>query len=254
MLVGDVGRNAEVVKHLADFLGTELVPFRSSFSYPEHFPVEEYAANLGLALADRTAALAHRRLPASVLPSLNLMPERHMPRPLPLLQVAIFVPMLLFAYVTLNISERIEEVQAEETAFASQARVLELEARKQRLAFAAVAAERQDATEAASLAANLDAFIAKREAVFQTYASQVAAMLDQASVVGVIVSNFASQQDGFLIVGTAAHFVDVSTYAELLSQSNAFEAVKITNVERPDAAGSVTFQVQVSIKQANKDD
>jgi hypothetical protein len=249
VLVGDVESNAHVIELLTKSIGKGLAPFRPAFTYPEHFPAEEYAANLGLALADRTAALAPKRLPMSVLPSLDLMPERHLPRPLPLLQVAIFVPMLLFAYVTLNISNRIEEIQAEGTALSSEVRTLELEARKQRLALAAVTTERQRSAAEVAMAADLEAFVAKRDAAFQTYAGQISTMIDKAAEAGLIVSNFAPLEGGYVIVGTASRFEDVSAYVALLKQTNTFQHVRVARMERtdPDGGGAVTFQVRALV-------
>ena len=102
VLTGQLSSKSSLVEALQQALQRDVLPFEPPMEYPDHFHPSEYAANLGLALADQSRTKPRSSTSSHGVPSVNLLPERHLPRSLPVRPTAIFVALLLFGVVALT--------------------------------------------------------------------------------------------------------------------------------------------------------
>ena len=84
-----------VVQSLRQSLDWEVRAFTPPIECPEGFPIEQYATNIGLLLADRVQPREQGKDQNQKAPALDLLPKRHQPIPLPTFQAAIFVTLFL---------------------------------------------------------------------------------------------------------------------------------------------------------------
>ena len=91
----------------------EVLPFAPPINHPDDFPLEEYATNMGLFLADRVEARGSQEESARAVPALDLLPQRHRPKPLPVLQTAIFMTLALLAVHPFDFTQLVNGKQLE---------------------------------------------------------------------------------------------------------------------------------------------
>ena len=86
--------------------------------YPEEFPPAQYIVNLGLAQAAQAAATGpiYIRTDSSV----NLLPERYLPRRLPVVPTAVFGVLLLLGALAVSIAPTVGDVESEEEVLLEQ--------------------------------------------------------------------------------------------------------------------------------------
>ena len=110
VLTGDIFGAGIDSQALAEVLQRPVSTLRTfinqPLNHPPDFPAGQYASNIGLFLAARTGirpweTASHRtpsgHIPRNVPPALNVLPKRHMPPPLPVLPVLVFLALLLTA-------------------------------------------------------------------------------------------------------------------------------------------------------------
>lgn len=103
--------DSPVAQILRSTLSWEVHPFAPPLQYPEDFPLEEYATNMGLFLADRVEGRNKREDSAPSVPSLDLLPRRHRPKPLPVFQAAIFLTLALLAFHPFDFTQWVNDKQ-----------------------------------------------------------------------------------------------------------------------------------------------
>ena len=103
-----------VVQSLRQSLDWEVRAFTPPIECPEGFPIEQYATNIGLLLADRVQPREQGKDQNQKAPALDLLPKRHQPIPLPTFQAAIFVTLFLLALHPFDLTDWIQaqELQA----------------------------------------------------------------------------------------------------------------------------------------------
>ena len=99
VVTGEVQDQATIAEALQQVLQRDVIPCAPDLDYPEHFPASEYAVNLGLSLASR--ATGKEGVVSRKLTSINQLPARHLPRPLPALPIAVFAVLLILGAGTL---------------------------------------------------------------------------------------------------------------------------------------------------------
>ena len=97
-----------VVQNLRQNLDWEVRAFTPPIKCPEGFPVEQYATNVGLLLADRVQPEKVDKDRDQQAPALDLLPKRHQPIPLPTFQTAVFVTLLLLALHPFNLTDFVQ--------------------------------------------------------------------------------------------------------------------------------------------------
>ena len=103
-----------VVQSLRQSLDWKVRAFTPPIECPEGFPIEQYATNIGLLLADRVQPREQGKDQNQKAPALDLLPKRHQPIPLPTFQAAIFVTLFLLALHPFDLTDWIQaqELQA----------------------------------------------------------------------------------------------------------------------------------------------
>ena len=250
---GYLSGDKKLIEALKDTLSFNLIENTPALQFPEHFPARECAPNLGLVIADRRRAKPGRQLSGRKAASINLLPERHLPRPMPVVPATVFFILLLFSYVAFGITDQVNAVESENATRVAQVTRLENQARINRILLA-----QEDAT-----AKSVQALILERAATesslanFENDNAQLLARLQTttttAQASGVQVSDITSRPEGFLLSGRASSFSGLFEYTAGLRDSEVFENVKILRVETSggedlsgpgenERAGLLTFQ------------
>ena len=113
VLTGQVPSDGLLEQELQAMLQREVLPPSPPVVVPEDFPIAQNATNVGLALLDLSRPKGLRQAPAI---SPNLLSERHVPRPLPVVPTAVFLVLALFAVAVFNMTPRVDDRVAEADA------------------------------------------------------------------------------------------------------------------------------------------
>lgn len=119
----------EEFKELTEY---KVLPFEPPLQYSEYLPTTEYATNIGLAIADRARGRLGRLVKPKG-PAVSLLSQRHLPRPLPILQAAVFAMLFLVGAAAFGVTTQVDAQTLEATTLSSRASSLEREAREHRL-------------------------------------------------------------------------------------------------------------------------
>ena len=95
VLTGHYPGGEQVLATLPQVLGRPVLPFAPTLDYPDDFPQDIYAANLGLFLADQARTKRWGESDGAIGPALDVLPQRHRPRPLPVVPIGVFVALFL---------------------------------------------------------------------------------------------------------------------------------------------------------------
>ena len=124
-----------VVQNLKQSLNWEIRAFKPPVDCPEGFPIEQYATNVGLLLADR--AQSQKPGPQKPgnereqkAPALDLLPKRHRPIPLPTFQAAIFVTLFLLALHPFDLTDWIQKQELQMQVVSRELRDLQQQEKK----------------------------------------------------------------------------------------------------------------------------
>ena len=203
----------------------EISDCKPPLDYPSEFSPSEYAVNLGLALSDRAS---RRGLLRKGNVPFNLLPRRHLPRPLPVVPVALTLLSLLMVATAFGTTEYVANVESNAVRLSAELadlgrenriNVLHAKAMQERLR------EIRPVTE--GLEPHLDE-LGRRIEVLQT---QLETITDLAPPEGVMIPSLAPQDDEILVSGTAPTFEHVLEYAANLDGSGLFSEVAIEKVE-----------------------
>ncbi|MDA1188289.1 MAG: PilN domain-containing protein [Chloroflexi bacterium] len=243
VVVGSEARRAALEGLLEKKLDSEPQVFQPPFDYPAQFPVADYAVNLGLALADRSAAMTEYYLPATRTPSLDIMPQRHAPRTFPILQVAMFVPLILFVYVAFGVAGNVGQIKSDAAVLSAEIQDLERDERRLRIAASSAQAAGTEAQLSATQALALQTFATNQELLREALGDRVTQTMQYAQTAQVTIANLSVLDSGFSLSGAGGSFGMVAQFARLLRESGLFSDIKVTRVEvvgLPGALGAGT--------------
>ena len=109
ILTGRTPQDGELREELQNALQRDLLPVSPPLTWPEEFPVGEYAANVGLAILDQRRPQWWRRVPQKGSSGLSLLSERHLPIPIPFIPVAAFLAIALLGVTAFNLTPSVKE-------------------------------------------------------------------------------------------------------------------------------------------------
>ena len=258
VLTGQVPGGADLAEILPRILDREVLPCSPGLVFPGHFPDHEYAANLGLALADRANASGIRSLSRRQRPSasLSLLPKRHLPRSLPMRPAAAFLALALFATLTFNIANRVDAVKSDRDVLTPQLTNLETQDRQDRPSQARARVLHERVAAAAARVAAVQAHRSGLREGAATLLAQLRAVNRESLPPGVLVSALSLKGTDLTAQGTAASYEDVVRYAVNLRASGLFSDLRVPRItasgvgEASDTgagyAGSVDFHLTAS--------
>lgn len=243
VLTGQVKEHANLVEALPPVLERPVLPFAPPCAHPDGFDPEAYAINLGLALADSARGSRDTRASRTAVAALNLLPERYLPRPLPVRPIAVFAALALFSAAALNIQGWVDRVATRAAAAAAQLTALQGRERQQRLVSIRITGLDKQAKAGAHTASALELRLAQFGEETLALQERMQTLATRAPGPGLQLSTLSMQGDSFVLTGAAAGYDDVLRYAKELRASGLFSEVKIGRMERPNSQAIEPGQV-----------
>ena len=256
VLTGQLASESGLSEALERVIQREILGFGPPLDYPEHFPPAEYAANIGLALADRFRGRTGEKLSKKNAPSVSLLSERHLPKPFPIRPIAAFVAILLFGIVAINVATQVETVVLDATTLSNRVENLERQARLQRLSAGRTRALEQNVEVMKQFSASLESQLGDFEADTMGLLAKLEAITRDALPPDLRVTILSMSGNEFGFSGRASSYDDVLQFTKNLRDidPDIFSIVKILRLTSADGAelveedsearkGSVSFEV-----------
>jgi Tfp pilus assembly protein PilN len=253
ILTGHDSEAKPVAATLQGMLQCQVQPPRPPLRYPQDFPLEEYATSVGLFLADQTSRKDQRQASGQNAHALNLLPERHRPRRLPVLQAAVFIILLLLAIHPFNVSDLVDAKLREKQAISRD--LQELKQREQ--SHDRLLASRQESKNVlentTGQAQKLESRLGTLQEEMEILLARLITMTSLALPPNVELSAVAPLGDGYSLVGSASSYAEALQYVTNLKTYPVFGDAKVLRVEgsggtNPEGGeGRVSFQVKVSL-------
>ena len=253
VLTGQFPPDSPLAQELRQALQREILPFAPPLTYSEHFSPTEYAANLGLVMADQVRTRSLDRSDSDALPSFNLLPERYLPRRLPLRPIAAFAGLLLLGALAFYSGERVSSISTDEVApLSASVASLQRQERLQRLALSNAAAQGISSQTLQQFSAALTSTQAGLQDDLDLMLTRLDLLTTRGLPADVSISSISQLGDHFALSGTASSYSAVLTYMENLRSSYLFEGVRLQQTvslgssASPDAR-NISFQAKVLI-------
>ena len=228
-------------------LQRKILPFEPPLVYPEEFPAGEYAANLGLALADKAGVKAGGKVSAEKWSTVSLLPPRHMPRAFPAKAVGAFAVLLVFGLLAYQGTTQVSVVEAGLAPLESRLDQLKDKVRQNRLAEARVAAFEKRTEEVKQLVVDLEDRrfdLEGMEAKAEESMGRWEAVTRGGDLASVNLAGIGGDGDAMILVGSAPGYGNVMTYAAGLRDSGFFSQVKLVEIKSPGVDEPVTFRIR----------
>ena len=253
VLTGQVPDDGHLEEQITEISGRAVLPLSPSMVCPAGFPVAEYATNVGLALLDRGRPQGLKTTPEHGASSLSLLSQRHVPRPVPYVAIAIFLVLGLFAVAALNITPRVNAVVAEAAAKADELDNQEREERAYRLSLGRSRKLQNDARDAFLLTEQLRSRLADLQEEIDTLGrafERSDTIIEKTRPPSVIVAGLTPKGDQFELTGVAPTLDDAFEYVENIRDSGLFIDVSVRRVgEIGQVAGrGLTFRIEATAK------
>ena len=258
ILTGQCTDANPIARSLRSQIQRKVLSINLNLEYPEDFQLEEYATNVGLYLAD--GAITRERIaePTSSNGSLNLLPGRHCPKPLPVLQTAIFVTLVLLAVHPINISTRVDAKGLASVTISQQLQTMQEKERAHDLVLATLLTNDNELKNATGQLELLEARLNTLQTEMNTLIARLFSITDEDLPPSVSLVSIAPQRSNFNITGTASNHSQTLQYALNLRTNPLFSDARVVRVEgrggaNPDGGSQVNFQVQLSVVQEPSD-
>ncbi|MCH7738412.1 MAG: hypothetical protein IH872_13555 [Chloroflexi bacterium] len=240
VVTGELDQVEELVGLLGTALDRPVLPFEPDLDCPQGFDSAEFASNIGLHL------VSHSKKATKVISAQNVLPERHRPRPLPVVPTAVFAGLLLLAFLAFNVGGWVSDIAGESGPLNARLDIREEQARDYRLAIArqnVITQRIADAdVEALGLVNNLESF----EKEMGTLLSRLSDITTNAGLSNVDLTRLVPLPEGFSVSGSADRYSDVLEYAALMRDSPNFQDATVLQVA--EATGSrLGFTVVITI-------
>jgi hypothetical protein len=251
IITGMTGETDKLTQLLRDKIQRSTLTIDPPLQYPQNFPVDEYAINIGLFLTDQPDRSREKR-GTSKSPALNLLPRRHLPNPLPVLQAAVFLILILLAVHPINIMGKVEAKILERDSVSSEVSLLRGQQRRLSSALSSFQENQAELAVVSRQADNLDTQLEALEERLKTFLDQISTITRVASEQGITLSGVTPRgTEGFSLGGSAGSHAELLTYVQTLRDDPLFEDALVLNVggtggANPGNEGVVTFSVQVS--------
>ena len=247
VLAGEVSKEGPLADGIRQALQQrEVLHCAPPIEYPEHFPASEYAVNLGLALASR--ATVKRGIFGFKAVYTNLLPERYLPRPLPVIPVAIFTVLLVLGAVVFTAAGRVEDKESEADMLTTRVERVE---RLYRLSSVRAMKSYKDAEGLRNLVNTVDSRFVGIQHQLQSLITLTETVIDTALPPSVSIPGLAPLGDEISVSGSAATHDDVLLYVENLRASGLFSSVLVQEVRGLGITGqqggeeSISFHVKL---------
>ena len=247
VVTGEVIQMHGLLGPLAAALDRPIQTFRSDLGCPDGFDPAEYVSNIGLFLASRSKESAR------LIAAQNVLPERHRPRPLPVVPAAVFAGLLALGFLAFNLTGWISGVAEELGPLNAKLDIRLGQARDYRLTVARQIGIDQRIATAESEALELEAHLLFLEQEMAILLSRIGDITSIADSSNVELSRLVPIPEGFSVSGTAENYSDVLGYAASMRSSPNFADATVIQVA--DSAGSqLGFTVVVTVPTPQPED
>ena len=249
VVTGEVKQVQDLIDLLASTLGRPIQAFEPALECPEGFDPAEYASNIGLFLASRS------KESAKVIAAQNVLPERHRPRPLPVVPAAVFVALLGLGFLAVSTTGWVSGIAGEIDSLNIRLELREDQARAYRLAVATQNVVDQEIDAAEQEARELEDNLALLELEMDTLMSRLNDITSNADSSNVDLSQVVPMPDGFSVLGSAESYSDGLGYAASMRSSVNFEDATVLQVaEYIGERLEFTVAVTVPVPQTEEDE
>ena len=258
VLTGPGSGHRPFANAISSLLQRELLTFAPPLVYPDHFPHDEYATNLALALADRTRAGTPGKVQKKSSLSINLLPERHAPRTLSARPFAVAIGLLLLAAAAFFGTGQVGEADLKVETLSVRLEALERQERLHTLSLAGAQVIEQRIQKAAQVTNGLESHLKDLDSSIESLLQMLETITQGALPPGVRLTSFTPQGDDIILFGSASTYKDVVLYATNLQQSGHFSDVSVVRAEGPGVkassgpqedtgSGNVNFQLRAYV-------
>ena len=222
VLAGEAPADSPLGEAIRAAIRRDIVTLAPPIVYPEHFSPDEYALNVGLMLADEAWRAAGGKIRNEGVPALNVLPERHLHRPLPVRSALVFVGLLLLVAVAVNVGERVESVSAEAAALTDRLDHLRAQERRQRIITSRAQSTDAQIRAMSVMTESLESNVAELEAELKLYLERLDVLMKRALPPGVTLTSYRQTDSGFSIEANASTYEDALAYFENLRGAEVF--------------------------------
>ena len=264
LLTGETPDDGPLAREIRRALHREIITMAPPLVYPEHFPPGEYATNVGLILAEEVWRKTRGKTTPYEAPALNLLPERHLPRPLPAKQAVVLTGILLLGAVAFQVSDRVDAVSAEQATLSERLSQLQRQERAQRLLIGTAQATESQIRAAAGLTENLETHLSNFNVELDAALERLHVLTRTAIPPDVSVASFGQLGDGYGFRGLAPTVEAAIQYTKNLRESGLFTGAMLHQVTlsgeeaglSPDGAPilPVTFQGSAQVLNGEAED
>ncbi len=249
VVTGEVKEAQDLVGLLAATLDRPVQAFEPVLECPDGFDPAEYASNIGLFLASRSKESANQ------IAAQNVLPERHRPRPLPVVPAAVFAALLGLGFLASSATGWVSGIAGEIDALNIRLELREDQARAYRLAVATQNVVDQEIDAAEQEALELEDNLALLELEMDTLMSRLNDITSNADSSNVDLSQVVPMPDGFSVGGSAESYSDVLEYAASMRSSPNFEDATVLQVAEYNGERlEFTVAVTVPVPQTEEDE
>ena len=253
ILTGDnAAESNPLVQSLRQNLDWEIRPFAPPIKCPEGFPIEQYATNIGLLLADRGQPQQPENEENQKAPTLDLLPKRHQPIPLPTFQTAVFVTLFLLALHPFDLTDWVRDQERQADAISLELDNLKRQEKKHDV----VLTNHQQSQSGYDLAQEETLELQNRMEEWRGSVDTLSYRLDiitqQSKPETVSLIAVAPSDLDFVVMGGARSYSEALRYAANLRSYDVFEDARMVQIQGDDGEEAnevnfVSFQIKVTV-------
>ena len=246
VLTGQLATDSWLADVLSQVLPGPVLPFTPSVDCPEGFPSREYAANLGLFLGDKARGEAW----SDSGPVLNLLPERYLPRPFPVVAVAVFIGLLLLAGLGLHLAGPVSGEVQDADLRSSEKEDKEKGERRLRLDSNRLTSAAGDVVEAEGRIQALETQLLVLRGSMADLMIRLETLTRKALPEHVQLLSLVPRDDSFVLSGTAASSRDVLEYAASLRHYRLFARQDVERYQDETGEYSANLEQELAFADA----
>lgn len=255
ILTGSPASNPRFVTKFRSMTERTVLDFTPPVQYPELFPPSEYAANIGLAVAHGFKGKNGKPFKEGFSPSVTLLSDRHLPRPVPFKPVGAFMALALFGVVAFNATPQVDTQVLEAAQLDARVDNLEKRARTRRLDMGALRTIEEQIEANRGLSEALQLRLDDLGGTMDLHMTRLTSIAEDAKPDEVALTSISVDAKEIILAGQANSVEDVIEYTSLLRElgSEVFEELQILRVAvsgsvgREDGGMATTFQVRASL-------
>jgi len=241
-----------VVQNLRKSLDWEVRAFTPPIDCPEGFPIEQYATNVGLLLADRVQPQERANDRNQKAPALDLLPKRHRPTPLPTVQAAVFVTLFLLALHPFNLTDWIQAQELQTQVVSRELRDLQRQEKKHDVVLVAQQQSQSGYESARDQTAELQTLMAELSGNVDTLLTRLDIITNQAKPDTVSLIAVAPSGNDLTVMGGAQSYAEALRYASNLRSYSVFEDARTVQIQgsggrEASEESFVNFQIKIIV-------